>query len=245
MKFLLLIMDLTQFNKDLGKKINQARLFEKNENIEQAIKIWIEISDMTLKASKDSSLNISYRTMLITKTEEIVKHIKELKEPKPMEIKSVRLKPAQKISEHIDGTRELQKKIEPMKNSDLPVRVEKKEKIESDLSQETMNASHLTKLPDGFKEIEAPADFKIVTPHDPDIVKERLNQADKIDEFFSKISPITSEGKESLDDANRSHPHIEVNLDNISQEGNIICFACGFDKNPKDASLCSNCGAPF
>ena len=76
-------MDISQFNKNLGTKIKKANIFESQNDFKEAIRLWVEISEMILKASKDRSLNVSYRSMLIKKTEQILAHIRDLKSNLP------------------------------------------------------------------------------------------------------------------------------------------------------------------
>ncbi len=64
-------MDITKFNTQLGAKIAKAKSYEKNGDKESAIKLWIEISEMTLNFSKSPDLDFSFRNMLINRTEQI------------------------------------------------------------------------------------------------------------------------------------------------------------------------------
>ena len=72
-------MDITKFNKELSYKVAKANGLEKNHKLQEAIDIWLEISDMAIQFSKRPNLEFSYKSMLIEKTKQIIAHIKELK----------------------------------------------------------------------------------------------------------------------------------------------------------------------
>ena len=72
-------------------------------------------------------------------------------------------------------------------------------------------------------EIKASKDFKIITPHeelDMDIFKE------------NKTVVLTNDDESKIDKKEQSQ---------LDQDKFSICFACGFDKNPPNASTCKNC----
>ncbi|MCK4687784.1 MAG: hypothetical protein KAT66_06625, partial [Candidatus Lokiarchaeota archaeon] len=78
-------MDISKFNKELGTKIAIAKSLEKSNEITAAIKLWVEISEMTLRFSKSQNLDFSFKNMLIKKTEGLIQHIKNLKSGKIIE----------------------------------------------------------------------------------------------------------------------------------------------------------------
>ena len=82
-------MDISKFNQELAYKVARATGFEKNKRIKEAIQEWIEITEMVIKISKLPKLDFSFRSMLIEKTEQIINHIKELKQRSsiPLQIK--------------------------------------------------------------------------------------------------------------------------------------------------------------
>ena len=81
-------------------------------------------------------------------------------------------------------------------------------------------------LPKGFKEIQA-KDFKIITPHDENYVEKHLSQ--------DHDSALFKQQKESQDEQDR----FEFEEKDIKK---MICFACGYDKNPMNAKTCKSCG---
>jgi len=85
--------------------------------------------------------------------------------------------------------------------------------------------SEYENIPKGFKEIKTSTDFKIITPHDEDYVKKRLGS-----EPDSTRDKQTQPKQERFD--------FEQPEDNTG----LICFACGYDKNPKNAKTCKSCG---
>ena len=97
-------MDITQFNKELGTKISIAKRFEKKGDIKAAIQEWMEISEMAINFSKSPKLDASFKNMIITRTQGIFLHIKELKASQAQEeisahdLKYVEEEPEPKIS---------------------------------------------------------------------------------------------------------------------------------------------------
>ena len=71
-------MDITKFNKTLKSKVALAKSYEKNDEINLAIKLWLEITEITLNFSKSQSIDTVYKNMLITRTKNILDHIKNL-----------------------------------------------------------------------------------------------------------------------------------------------------------------------
>ena len=220
-------MDISQFNKNLGTKIKKANIFESQNDFKEAIRLWVEISEMILKASKDRSLNVSYRSMLIKKTEQILAHIRDLKSNLP-EVRDYTI-PMEILNE--------QPSIEHEIDSTEETTIEQSKKPSS--SPTIIEDSEIANLPIGFKEIKPTQDFTIITPHDPSIVKQRLEDADKMDEFFKSTS------KKSIQqpgDENIPPPTTSIKLERFNEEGDLICFACG-SNNPKGAQKCKDCGS--
>jgi len=225
-------MNISVFNKKLAEKITSATLYEKAGNTAEAVNTWLEISEMTLTASKESGLDIPFRNMLINKVEEIVQHIKDLKGPipKPADLPSIP-RESTKVEDLTDNFQHVSRSInEPAEFNESPEKTPPNEikKVES---------SDLKGIPKGFTEIEPSKDFKIVAPHDPNIVQQRLEQADKMDSFFNTPTK-ESEGINKED----TMPEVHIELDEVNADGSLICFACGYDKNPPNAETCSGCG---
>ena len=72
-------MDLSAFNKELGIKIAKAKVLERNDMVSAAIAIWLEISELALKFSKSRNLDVSFKNMIINRTQGIFQHVKNLK----------------------------------------------------------------------------------------------------------------------------------------------------------------------
>ena len=72
-------MDITKFNKELKVKVALAKSLEKRNEIESAIKLWFEISEMTLNYSKSRGIDTTFKNMLINRMKGILEHIKNLK----------------------------------------------------------------------------------------------------------------------------------------------------------------------
>jgi hypothetical protein len=72
-------MDISKFNQALSKLVSRAKRYESLGDLEEAIEAWVKVTEFTLKISKIKDLDSTYRNMLITKTDGIIKHIKTLK----------------------------------------------------------------------------------------------------------------------------------------------------------------------
>lgn len=230
-------MDISKFNRELGDKISKAKILEKHNDLKDAIKIWLEISDMTLNASKASNIDTTYRAMLITKTQQIVDHIKELKLGRPT-LKTQDFGMAENISSKPPAQAPIidkSAKDEPPTNVGIKKTESSKKGNISKLSD--IDDSELTNLPKGFKEVEPSKDFKIITPHDPNYVKNLMSKSVDMSIFSQGKG---TEIKSDLDSTNK-----KIQSDDNNDDGNIICFACGFDKNPTNAKACKNCGTKF
>jgi len=218
-------MDITQFNKELATRIATAKRYEKNGDFKSAIKLWLEVSEMTIRLSKNLKLDASFRNMLMNRTKGIFEHIKSLKSEQFKE------------KMYIEKTVSPQHTAQEVVSSDL-IQDEYEDLQEVDNSETTVSKvkliedSDLKILPKGFKEIETSEDFEIITPHDKDFVKKQLDKALDSD-FKSKSQERT---KEFL------KPQDRLDFEQPKGGKNKICFACGYDKNLSTDKICKNCG---
>ncbi len=222
-------MDITKFNKELGTKIAIAKSLEKSNEITAAIKLWVEISEMTLRFSKSQNLDFSFKNMLIKKTEGLIQHIKNLK--------------SGKIIEDISGE-EIEPKVEEPKDQEIVDAVSSEESYSEDfltddeeVSKEIeskdvkfIEDSELQNLPDGFKEIQPKKDFKIITPHDNNYVKKVL----KKDIDMSIFTPKKGENGQTQNQG-------KIELKQPKDNNKVICFACGAEL-PAKTKICPDCG---
>ncbi|MFX1500837.1 MAG: hypothetical protein ACFFDH_07735 [Promethearchaeota archaeon] len=225
-------MDITEFNKELGKKIAIAQRFEKKGDIQAAIQEWVDISQMALNFSKSPKISTSFKNMIINRTKGIFAHIKNLKASQLKE----------KISTIDLGTSE-EGLIE-----EIPLQISQNEKFRSQEQEldkhQVINAvsnnepkiiedSELKNLPKGFKEIKATEKFTIITPHDKDFVKKQYTKAKEINMLKPKKQEISDEDL---------RPTSNIDFGEIQSGKNLICFACGYDKNTLKDKKCNNCG---
>ncbi|MFX1363555.1 MAG: hypothetical protein ACFFCE_11090 [Promethearchaeota archaeon] len=225
-------MDITQFNKELGKKIVIAQRFEKKGDIQAAIQEWVDISQMALNFSKSPKISASFKNMIINRTKGIFAHIKNLKASQfKEEISMVDLQPSEEV---------IVEKIHPQISQKEKFPSQEKEIDNHQVINSTNNSkpniiedSNLKNLPKGFKEIETTKEFKIITPHDEDFIKKQHAKAKEVDMFKTKKLEISDET-----------PQPTNNIDfGVLQSGkNLICFACGYDKNTLKDKKCKNCG---
>jgi rubrerythrin len=216
-------MDIAKFNKDLSYKVAKANGLEKNNKFKEAIEIWIDISEMALKMSKAPNLDFSYKSMLMEKTEQIITHIKEIKS-RLLDQKQMKSTSKVLISsnvEYIDADEEI---------SDIyPKAKQETQSKNSNIKTEVaiIKDSDIKNLPIGFKEIKPSEDFKIVTPHDENYVKELLKKEVDMDIF-----------KHSNTEKNSSQ---RVEFEQPEDKNKMICFACGTEI-PSKSDRCPNCG---
>ncbi len=205
-------MNIELFNKQLALKVTKATNLEKGGDLKNAIDTWLEVSDMSIKFSKTRGIDSSYRNMLIKRTGQIVERIKTLK---------LKLAEAERIHEE-------------------PVSFEKEyeyqESVKSDQHIEDLSDSNnlnnnsndhayeeLPEVPGEIVEIKASKDFKILTPHeelDMDIFKDNKS-----------VVLANDDGSNVNNEESGQQDH----------DKNIICFACGYDKNQPNATTCKNC----
>jgi len=217
-------MDITKFNQELKTKVALARSYEKRNEIDSAIKLWLEISEISIKYSKSRNINPSYKNMLLSRTKGILEHVKNLKAG---QVEKILFEEDTYISEEEvqeDKTHELaeKEKFVPQKiETEKGIPTEPVEKKDTKIEEE----SNFKSIPKGFEEIQPSTDFKIVTPHDEDYVKKHLSQ-----------EPNQSHRQETLPKQER------LDFEEPEDSEILICFACGFDKNPKNAKTCKSCG---
>ena len=227
-------MDIAKFNQDLSYKITKANGLEKHKRIQEAVDLWLEICDMTLRVSKTPNLQFSYKSMLIDKTKQMIEHIKNLKQ-KLISQRRVAQRTEQKpIPQSIDSeikteSTQSETKVESVPNSILDNSNESETIITQDDIKEVKDVkdSDIQNLPIGFKEIETTEEFKIITPHDKDYVKKRLNEDHNLD--------ISKKEEKDLPLPKRIEPYPP------SDKSNIICFACGSEISSK-SKKCPTCG---
>jgi ribosomal protein L40E len=218
-------MDIAKFNQELSYKVAKANGLEKNKKFQEAIDLWLDISEMALNASKTPKIEVYYKSMLIEKTKQIINHVKYLKsklyEQKGITpLKTTELKPnEEKFEEKTEITQtELSDSSIVSNETETPKEISETKIIES---------NDIQNLPIGFKEIETSEDFTIITPHDKDYVKKLVSQD-------HDISVFTHEDKEV-----KAHTHNEP-VQSINKS-KIICFACGSEV-PANSKVCRTCG---
>jgi len=227
-------MDITKFNKNLAEKVAKANAYEKNNRIQDAIDIWVEISEMALNASKTPNLDFSYRSMIIKKAQQIIEHIKELKakiqkrtEPSTSFIDDVI---DEELFHESDSSEEIiyeEREQKPLKPTSISKEINNNEIPKKDKEIKFVEDSDFKNLPKGIKEIEASEDFKIITPHDKDYVEKIMKQ--DIDMSIFNY------------DKQNSQPQQHIELEQPKDNKEIVCFACG-TISPFKTKTCPNCG---
>jgi hypothetical protein len=220
-------MDISKFNKELKTKVSLARSYEKRNEIDSAIKLWLEISEMALKFSKSRNIDARYKNMLLNRTKGIIKHIKSLKAGK--------YEKALFEDDNIEQSEEV-RDVETSKDGEVneivPPKGIPKERTTEETGEnktvEIIEHTELKNLPKGFKELKTSSEFTIVTPHDEEYVKKQLAR-------------YRESSKLNQDDENKKKDE-KVEFNKSADEGILICFACGYDKNPRNSKVCKNCG---
>ncbi len=227
-------MDIAKFNQDLSYKINKANGLEKHNKVQEAVDLWLEICDMTLRVSKTPNLEFSYKSMLIDKTKQMISHIKNLKQKLISQrrvAQRIEQKPVRQIIDSEVKTEPTQNEIifKPASNSVSENSNESETSITPDDIKEAkpVKNNDIKNLPIGFTEIETNEEFKIITPHDKDHIKKIQEQDHSLD--FSKRE------KKDLPLPKKIEPDPPINA------SNIICFACGSEISSK-SSKCPTCG---
>ncbi|MFX1313413.1 MAG: zinc ribbon domain-containing protein [Promethearchaeota archaeon] len=225
-------MDITKFNRELGKKITMAKSLENRNDIEAAIKLWIEISEMTLNLLKSKNLEVSFRNMLMNRTKGIFKHINQLKGDKSEEEE---FREKIKAQDDLDSMPSVDDKMEVSTSSEeMEIQIKKQKEDVDHNTMKIIKDSEFKYIPNGFKEIKASEDYEIITPHDKDYVQKYFNQIGKRD-----ISNQEQKEK-SKQLLSSNHDGLEFN----QPEGGKtkICFACGAEI-AGNKKICPNCGA--
>jgi len=220
-------MDISKFNKELGKKVAMAKSFEKHDNSEVAIKLWIEISEMVLIASRDSTLEAPFRNMLITRTEQIIEHIKSLKSPKKelyVEEEPIPFEETIETQEFTEDVEDISPKSEVVQENIPSPDKTNTSGLNDDDWFEKVDIHPSNNKPKEFEEITPSKDFKILTPHDPN----HVDKMKKLSEEMDKSATKKPEEKSADQDEN-------------GNEGKLICFACGASLAP-NTKVCKECG---
>ncbi|MBY9015968.1 MAG: hypothetical protein KGD68_09785 [Candidatus Lokiarchaeota archaeon] len=227
-------MDIAKFNKELSYKINKANGLEKIHKYQEAVDLWLEISEMTLRVSKTPNLEFSYKSMLIDKTKQMIEHIKSLKQLLISQRRVAQRIEQKPIDQNTTSEIETNPTISETKFKSTPNSIsENSNESETAITQDDIKEvkvvqnSDIQNLPIGFKEIETTEEFEIITPHDKDYVKKIISQDHNIDIFKQE--------EKDLPLPKRIEP------DPPSDRSNIICFACGSEISSK-SSKCPTCG---
>ncbi|MFX1456243.1 MAG: hypothetical protein ACFFDB_12790 [Promethearchaeota archaeon] len=217
-------MDISKFNNKLKTKVALATSYEKRNEIDSAIRLWLEISEMALNYSKLRGIDASFKNMLINRIKGIIAHVKKLKAGQAEEFlfEEEEYIPETPLEE---GTKEeltIKEITAGPKDSLGSVRPS-----ETTVSQEPTieKKSNFKNIPEGFKEIQTSKDFKIITPHDNDYIKKRSNQETNPTQAHK---PLPEDKRFEFEQSEDSEY--------------LICFACGYDKNAKNAKVCKSCG---
>jgi len=217
-------MDVAKFNQELSYKVAKANGLEKHKRFQEAIDLWLDISEMALNASKTPNIEVYYKSMLIEKTKQIINHIKDLKS------KLYDRKGREQISRqeliHQSEFSEEQPNLEMTEDKiEFSDSIETSENIDD---VKIIENSEIKNLPIGFREIEPSKDFSIITPHDKDYVKKMLSQD-------HDVSVFTRDDKE-VKAPSQQEPYPP------SDKTKIICFACGSEipANSKDCPICGS-----
>ncbi|MHA1192903.1 MAG: hypothetical protein ACTSP9_11490 [Promethearchaeota archaeon] len=212
-------MDISKFNKELGYRVAKAQGFEKNNKIQEAIEEWLGISDLVLNVTKTPNLNFSYKSMLIEKMKQIMEHVKMLK-----------------AQIYVPKTEPIVLQEEISTEEGITLKQDEKENYLLDPSLGTtkpkvIDDNEFKNIPKGFKEIEAPKDFKIIAPHDEDFVNKILNMDHDMSVFKHEGPEIASQKIED------SRTPFESSKNGKSE----FCFACGTEVKPNQEK-CPICG---
>jgi hypothetical protein len=223
-------MDIAKFNQELSYKVAKANGLEKHKRWQEAIDLWLDISEMALNASKTPKIEVYYKSMLIEKTKQIISHIKDLKSK--LYAQKGRTQPLRQEAPSTPVPSELPSEenvIEQTSSvpSESVINSNENNASEEDSDVKVVKTSDIKNLPIGFKEIEAPEDFKIITPHDEEYVKKMLSQDHDVSVFTHDDKEVKAQG----------HSELEKTRDKTK----IICFACG-SEIPANSKVCRTCG---
>ncbi len=227
-------MDIAKFNQELSYKVSKANGLEKHKKYQEAIDLWLDISEMALNVSKTPNIEFYSKSMLIEKTKQIIKHIKDLKsklygQKGREQISRQDIIPQSKLSEIKPGEELINDEIEP-----APPETHESSTFSDDIKTpneinpaKIIENSDIENLPIGFKEIETTEDFKIITPHDKDHVSKLISQDHSLGS--------SKQEKKDVPLPKRIEPDPPVD------RSNIICFACGSEISSK-SKKCPTCG---
>ncbi len=235
-------MDISKFNKELGTKVSIANNFERQNNLPDAVKMWIKITEMTIMASKSPRLDASYRNMLIKKTQEIIEHIKRLKfkiaEPKRKEIIIENIIPSNEIIEEQEPSATTIE-VESSSHEITDINSSQQEHLKNEIK--VIEDSEFEKMPIGVKQIEAPKEYKIITPHDDEYVKRITSQDINMDIFQSQGDAKLQDNQEPKN-INVEPSQVRIEFEQPKNGSKMICFACGAEL-PANTKICTTCGA--
>ena len=227
-------MDIAKFNQELSYKVAKANGLEKHKRFQEAIDLWLDISEMALNASKAPKFEVYYKSMLIEKTKQIIKHIKDLKskvygQKEREQISKQEFIPLPKPPE-VEPSGESSQEESEFTNSETSESTEVSEdgKTSSDIKDvKVIENSDIQNLPIGFKEVKPSDEFEIITPHDKDYVKKMLSQDHDMSVFTHDDKEVKAPSQHEPD----------LPLDKTK----VICFACG-SEIPANSKVCTICG---
>lgn len=226
-------MDIAKFNQELSYKVTKANGLEKHKRFQEAIDLWLDVSEMALNVSKTPNIEIHYKSMLIEKTKQIINHIKDLKsklysQKGREQISRQEIIPQPKLSEIKPREVLIDDEIES-----APSETHESSTISNDIKTpdeidyvKVIENSDIKNLPIGFKEIETSEDFTIITPHDKDHVKKMLSQDHDMSIFTRDDKEVKAQSQDE------PKPPLD--------KTKIICFACG-SEIPSNSKICPNC----
>jgi len=227
-------MDIAKFNKELSYKVAKANGLEKIHKYQEAVDLWLEISEMTLRVSKTPNLEFSYKSMLIDKTKQMIEHIKNLKQKLISQRRVAQRIEQRPIHQSTTSEFEIKPTISETNVKSVPNSIsENSNESETVVTQDDIKEvkvvknSDIQNLPIGFREIETTEEFKIITPHDEEYIKKIISQDHNMD--------ILKQEEKDLPLPKRIEP------DPPSDRSNIICFACGSEISSKSRK-CPTCG---
>jgi len=179
-------------------------------------------------------LDLSFKNMLIKKTEGLVQHIKNLKSGKFIEdISGEEIEPKVEETpdqEIVDAVSSEESTPKESFSEDFLTDEEKENNAIESKDVKFIEDSELKNIPNGFKEIQTKKDFKIITPHDNNYVKKVL----KKDIDMSIFTPKKGENDQTQNQG-------KIELEQPKDSNKVICFACGAEL-PAKTKICPDCG---
>jgi hypothetical protein len=156
--------------------------------------------------------------MLLNRTKGIIEHIKSLK--------AGQFEKDLFEDENIGQIEEISSEDSELNETPSPKVIPKEKSTEKTgeiKPSEVVEDTEFKNLPKGFKELKTSSDFKIVTPHDEDYVKKQLTR-------YRESTKVNKKNDEKFE------------INKSTDKEILICFACGYDKNPRNTKVCKNCG---